>query len=260
MYFVYEHIRPDTNEIFYIGIGTKKLNTNCFTNIYHRAYSKRGRNNYWKHIVNQNKNYQVNILFDYTTKEEAISKEIELISLHGRKDLKKGPLCNLTDGGDGLKNVSETSRKLMSDNCSFRKMPNFNARKVYQYNQKGDFIAVYPSILNALTQNNLGKNHHSIRVACLNNEKTAYGYKWFFNYQGKTINPFLTAQNKGKHLKTNRSLLMKVYNKYGELLGEFTKIRELTSTLNIPQNTVYKFKKDTLYIHKDYHITFEPLN
>lgn len=259
MYYVYEHKRLDTNEVFYIGIGTKKLNTACFTNIYHRAYSKRGRNRYWKHIVNQNKNYQVTILFDYNTKEEAIAKEIELIASHGRKDLEKGFLCNLTDGGDGLENVSEASRKLISVNCHFKKIPNVKSRKVYQYNQDGNFIAQYESIRSALTINNLGKNHHAIRVVCLNNEKTAYGYKWFFEYKGKTIPAFKTAQNKGNHLKTNRSLLMKVYNKSNELLGEFTTIKKLTDTLNIPQYTVYKFKNDVGYTHKAYHITFEPL-
>lgn len=40
------------------------------------------------------------------TKEESITNEIEFIKIIGRKDLKKGPLCNMTDGGEGCYNLS----------------------------------------------------------------------------------------------------------------------------------------------------------
>lgn len=43
MPYVYKHIRLDTNEIFYIGIGSDKKHL--------RAYSQRGRNKMWKEIV-----------------------------------------------------------------------------------------------------------------------------------------------------------------------------------------------------------------
>ena len=45
-YYVYQHIREDKNEIFYIGIGTKsKQDLKCGT--YSRAYSKHIDNNIW---------------------------------------------------------------------------------------------------------------------------------------------------------------------------------------------------------------------
>lgn len=36
------------------------------------------------------------------TDGEALAEEIKLISIVGRRDLGKGPLCNMTDGGDGI--------------------------------------------------------------------------------------------------------------------------------------------------------------
>lgn len=43
-FYVYQHIREDKNEIFYIGIGTKsKQDLKC--NTYSRAYSKHIDNN-----------------------------------------------------------------------------------------------------------------------------------------------------------------------------------------------------------------------
>jgi len=93
MAYIYKHIRLDTNEVFYIGIGSDNKGK------YSRAYSK-GRNQYWHKIVDK-AGYQVEILLDNLTWQEACDKEIELIKFYGRKDLKEGCLVNMTNGGDG---------------------------------------------------------------------------------------------------------------------------------------------------------------
>jgi len=89
MAIVYRHIRLDTNEPFYIGIGKTKK----------RAYSIHNRNLYWNRIVKKT-SYRVEILFENISWDDAQNKEIDLIKLYGRKDLKTGILCNLTDGGE----------------------------------------------------------------------------------------------------------------------------------------------------------------
>jgi hypothetical protein len=45
---------------------------------------------------------------------EAFEFERMLIQAIGRQDLKKGPLCNLTDGGDGVPNLNAEARKRIS--------------------------------------------------------------------------------------------------------------------------------------------------
>jgi hypothetical protein len=92
MAYLYRHIRLDKNEPFYIGIGSDKN--------YLRAYNKKGRSFSWKDIAYKFK-YEVEIILDNLTWEEACIKEIEFIKLYGRKDLNIGPLTNLTDGGEG---------------------------------------------------------------------------------------------------------------------------------------------------------------
>ena len=89
--YVYRHIRLDKNEPFYIGIGTDVG--------YKRAYSKHSRNKYWDRVVGKTK-YEVEILLDNLTKEEAKQKEIEFIALYGKKLNKTGTLVNITDGGE----------------------------------------------------------------------------------------------------------------------------------------------------------------
>jgi hypothetical protein len=96
MAYIYKHTRNDTNEVFYVGIGSGKT--------YKRAYKKTGRNKFWQNIVNKTF-YTVTIIEDKLSWEEACTKEIELIKMFGRRDLNKGSLVNLTDGGEGSKGV-----------------------------------------------------------------------------------------------------------------------------------------------------------
>lgn len=91
IFYVYAHYRASgskKDEIFYVGKGCG-----------YRAYVKADRSNYWKHIVNKH-DYYVEILYDNLDEQTAFSLEIATIARYGRKDLKLGPLVNMTDGGD----------------------------------------------------------------------------------------------------------------------------------------------------------------
>ena len=92
MAYVYQHIRLDTNEIFYIGIGSDLK--------YKRAYTKHKRNIHWNCIVNMT-NYSVEIIEDGIEWEDACKKERFWINHYGRHNLGTGQLCNMTDGGEG---------------------------------------------------------------------------------------------------------------------------------------------------------------
>ena len=93
MAYVYRHIRLDKNVPFYIGIGSDAN--------YYRATRKSQRSEFWKRIVSKTP-YEVEIIVDYLTWEQALEKEKEFIQLYGRRDLNTGTLVNLTDGGDGI--------------------------------------------------------------------------------------------------------------------------------------------------------------
>lgn len=88
---VYKHIRLDTDDVFYIGIGSKAS----------RAFSKDRRNSYWHNIVNK-VGYRVEIITECKTREEACKIECDLISHYGRIGIDpNGILVNMTKGGDG---------------------------------------------------------------------------------------------------------------------------------------------------------------
>jgi hypothetical protein len=105
MAYLYRHVRLDTNKVFYVGIGSD-LN-------YSRAHRKTTRNKFWNRIVEKT-NYRVDIVLDNLSWEEARIKEIEFISIYGRRDIGIGTLVNLTDGGDGCVNRKFTDKQYES--------------------------------------------------------------------------------------------------------------------------------------------------
>lgn len=119
-YFVYKHTRLDTNEVFYIGVGTKPLNPKSltFNELHRRAFLKATRNPFWMNIANK-VSYKVEIVCEFFSYNEAENKEKDLIKLYGRRDLGLGTLVNLTDGGKGqrgafCKKHSEETKTKMS--------------------------------------------------------------------------------------------------------------------------------------------------
>lgn len=89
--YLYRHIRPDTNEVFYVGIGKTGSS---------RATESRRRTDLWAKVVAKNKGeYKVDIIFENLTIEEAAAKEKEFIALYGKKIDNTGTLVNFQDGG-----------------------------------------------------------------------------------------------------------------------------------------------------------------
>jgi hypothetical protein len=102
---VYQHIRKDTNQVFYIGIGKTKS----------RSKSKKSRNPHWWNIINKT-DYTIEILYSSISWEEACEIEMDLIKQYGRKDMGTGILVNMTDGGEGSigHTMSQESKDIIS--------------------------------------------------------------------------------------------------------------------------------------------------
>lgn len=122
-YYVYRHIRPDTGQPFYIGVGKKYTkNFTIHTSEYRRAFTFdiNHRSEYWTRIFEKNdKEIKVEILFESDNEREVLDKEIEFIKLYGRVDNNTGILCNLTDGGEGTQGhipTEEHRRKISEAN------------------------------------------------------------------------------------------------------------------------------------------------
>ncbi len=196
MPYLYRHVRLDTNQVFYVGIGSSSN--------YSRAYEKARRNLHWTRIV-QKTEYRVDIVLDNLTWEEACKKEKELISLYGRIDQNLGTLCNHTDGGEGLINPSVETREkkrqsMLGKNkgClnGMTKLENkvkvSNSRKgkftggnhpksvkVTCYDLTGRFLKTYNSVIEA--QQDTGVPNPNIVKVCKGIRNHAGGYLWKYH-------------------------------------------------------------------------------
>ena len=143
---VYRHIRLDKNEPFYIGIG-KSIK---------RAYSTHKRTVRWKRII-EKYGYEIEILFDDLTWEQACEKEKEFIKLYGREDNGTGTLVNLTDGGDGsvgYKHSQESLLKISAASKGRIKTP----EQIEKWKKSRDF-SKSPEVREKIRQSLVGKKH-----------------------------------------------------------------------------------------------------
>ena len=87
-FYVYEHLRADSGDVFYVGKGTGKR---CYIK------GKAHRNAFWQRVVEKAGGFNVRIVADGLSEDLAFLVEIERIDQLRAMGVR---LCNLTDGGD----------------------------------------------------------------------------------------------------------------------------------------------------------------
>lgn len=169
MIYVYQHIRRDKLEVFYVGIGNKR-----------RPYSKSIRSKHWHNVVSK-AGYDVEILRTCNTFEEAGLWEKFFIKMYGRKDLNLGPLVNMTEGGYGGYQPSEDRRKEMSKKWSGEGNPWYGKNRSGVNNPNfGRKMPCPPERRLALTgpnNPNYGKKRPEISVKLSGQNNPMYGKK-----------------------------------------------------------------------------------
>jgi hypothetical protein len=106
MFYVYEHIRLDTNAVFYVGKGKGR-----------RCFEARRRNQHWKRVVSKAGGFDVRIVIEGIDEELAFLAEQELIA---KLKMQGTSLTNLTDGGEGASGYCHTvkTKNLLSETMS----------------------------------------------------------------------------------------------------------------------------------------------
>lgn len=239
-YYIYEHIRLDTNDVFYVGKGTIKK-----TNPYGRSQEKSRRSDLWKKVIKKT-DYKIKIVFEHEDEKVVFAKEIELIKLYGRKDLGLGPLVNFTNGGDGTsgavrsnefknkvskfhsnKTVSEETKTLIKKKRK-KQVINEEHRKNISLGLMGKTKGK-PSPLKGIKKpKEIGKR---ISKSKMGHEVT------------KETRLKLSVKLKGNTRQTNLKVLdgtLEKFIKDNPTMG----YRKISAILGIGKNTVLKFKQD----------------
>ena len=190
-YYVYIHSNPETKEVFYVGIGKDN-----------RVWNKwAGRNKFWDNYVNKY-GFEVEIIAENLTREQAEDIEIKLIAHLGRRQIDEGgTLVNRSTGGDGSKGYTHTEeykQKMSQDRkgkCTrkIRKLSKESKEKiskklkgrditwgkpVLQYDKKGNFIKEWDSMKEAERETG-AKNIFEVTSGYKNQlYKSSGGYVW----------------------------------------------------------------------------------
>lgn len=117
-YHIYLHIKLTDGSPFYVGKGIMNG---------YRSKTKQYRSEWWHRIVDKY-GFDIIILEENLTCSEACVREIYWIDRIGRRDLGKGPLVNLTIGGDGrvgYKMSDDQKRKISNSLKGIKRSPEF---------------------------------------------------------------------------------------------------------------------------------------
>lgn len=165
--------------------------------------------------------------------EESFKLEIMLINVIGRKNLKNGPLTNLTNGGDGSSGLIMSEKKIKS----LHDIAESQKKRVVQFTLNGIFLRTWASISEAM--NSLPKKYCNISLACLHKKtKTAGGFIWFFessfknNKVPKKLNYKIIKQLTTIKEQPNSKKIVQFSTK-GKFIREWNNIKSAEKSLKI---------------------------
>jgi len=223
-------------EPFYIGKGTHNRD-------YHSAFDR--HNSFKKNKIKSLKKKNIKILsikvFEDLNEQESFNIETSIIKKIGRRDLKLGPLTNLTDGGDGRTNIivsDETKRKISET----KKSQNL-------HNKHSELTKTLLKKINQGESNPFyGKHHteevkdeHSLRVSGLNHPM------WGRKHDDDTIRIIRERRNaavdKDKMIQLSKEINSKAVVQYtldGEVIQEFSSIKEASQSTGCSESIIGK--------------------
>jgi hypothetical protein len=234
-YFIYRYVRLDTNQPFYIGMGTKKeYNNNGYLlrstrSIYPRAFCK-DRNLMCLSIMDK-AGYDTEIIYETNDRSHAEEKEKEFISLYGVVSNGNGTLVNLTMGGTKF-----IPTKLYSERSVYeRKKKNVfygtRAKKTYMYDVEGNFIEEFPLLKSFYYKYGLGDKDGSGISQSIRLKMSCYGYLFSFEKKDK-----LDVSKYGK-LTPNFHIVK--YNMNNNPVKIYKCMQDVANDLNVEVHIIY---------------------
>ena len=194
-----------------------------------------------KKIQKQHKKVIVIKVFSGLTNEEAIKKEMCLISLIGRRNLNKGPLTNLTNGGEGMVGYkhSSYSKNLIRESNKRRGVSEKTKKRISKGVQKSNF---HPDLKMRLAQSKKvrGKNNYFFGRKFVGIQNHNYGKPLSLSH--KRLLSKLAKEKVGEKNPNHKNRYC-VYN--FKTKEEFHNIFNLTSVIKTsrrPARSIKRFK------------------
>jgi len=206
-FYIYQHRRNDTGDVFYVGKGFGK-----------RAWSKSGRSKHWNNIVNK-AGHAVEIVEEFLPECVAFQKEINLIKSIGRQDLGLGSLVNKTDGGEGPSGqiMSQNARDKISKATkgrTFTQAHRDNLEEAAGFAVINDLGEIFKSLTAAANAYGI-RGISNITKCCKGKRKTAGSRTWQY-YTDKVDKTQISTVGKGPKRKNGYKVIINDINEIFE--------------------------------------------
>ena len=161
-FYVYLHKRATDGSVFYVGKGTGRRSTEF----------NKSRSAHWKNIASKN-GVVVELYATGLQEWYALELEIQIIAYYGRDNL-----CNMTDGGDGLKSpsietrrkIAESVRELMKDESVKRNLSE-KAKKQMQNKEFRQMLSIATTNAISGDKNPIKNPVHAAKISKENNSR-----------------------------------------------------------------------------------------
>jgi len=239
-YYIYLHLKADSGQPFYVGVGTKRKRGNKYA----RAFQDKGRNHIWESVYKKH-GLKVDIVCESDNIKFISLTEEEFIKYYGRVIKGDGCLTNMDLGGyidRGMKkNKSEIFIKKATQQCYKMAANNVGknhfyslARNGYAYNIDGSFAFSFRSGIEA--ERVIGNGAKSYNINKRIDKPTSYLNYFFSSVKvdfldttGFRVNPVGVNFSKKEVVKIDHN---------GNQLCVYPSIKEAAKSNNITQHAL----------------------
>lgn len=223
-------------EPFYIGKGTEDRNYNSIFD---------SHNSFKKNKIKSLKKKKIDILslklIENLSNEESLKIETEIIRKIGRRNLDKGPLTNLTDGGDGRLNSphSEETKMKISDTKKSQNLHNKHNQETIEHLRK----------INQGENNPFFGKHHTeeVREAQSNRVLGINHPMWGKKHGEETLRKIREKRNQSvdqeklnQFFREFNSKPVLQFNLDGEFIKEFNSIKDAAKEVGCSESIIGK--------------------
>lgn len=246
--YVYDDIKFDY-EPFYIGKGSEKRSITTISE---------NRNSFKRNKIESLKKNNLEVKFvkinEYLLEDDAFDFEVYLIAKIGRRDIGIGPLTNLTDGGEGRKNliVSEETKRKISKTKKSQNLSNKHTdeTKIHLSKiNKGELNPFYD-----MNHTEEVKENQSLRVSGMNHPMFKK------NHSEESKNKIRSSSKINRLIDLNKEANCKSVLQFsldGNFISEFSSIKEAAEKTGCSESIIGKCCRGLIKNPRTYFFRFK---
>ncbi|QDJ96356.1 hypothetical protein Xoosp13_169 [Xanthomonas phage Xoo-sp13] len=253
IFYVYELWNPLTDQIFYVGKGTRttKGYRRLAEHIKDTRYYKSGKfkqthkYNTISKIMDSNKLPEIKIVFESLNEVDAFTEERRRISFYGRRDIGTGILVNHTDGGEGMagyRHTPEHLARLKRNNPGGKA----TAKQIVAICPQSNTVKhTFPSSQSAAEMlTGSPGNKANINQACRKHKRRiSYGYYWRYSTEYDITEDVTKYNILRTDLSKRNSKQIAQYDLSGRLIHVWASASDVCRQFGVGVTTLHKYLK-----------------